>query len=352
MIKSIQLKNFQSHKNSILEFDKGVNIIIGKTDSGKSAIIRAIKLITFNKPSGDDYRSDWGGVTKVHLTTDENKISRIKSNKDNLYVLDKLEFKAFGQNVPNEIKNALNMDELNFQLQLDSPFLLSQSSGQISVFFNKIAKLDKIDISLFNIQKEIRDTTNLLKYTDEEINEKESKIKEFDYLLEFEEKIIEIELLGKRFVQITDSCNKLIDWENDYVELTEKIEIIINSISQENEINNILLLIEEKNKKELKYTSLKQLALEIFYIAQKINHKKKEISSEVLVNSILDLQSNYKKHLTTINKIQKLYKDIADIKISRENKEKVLKKLEQEFHDNFPEICPLCGTNLKKTIKN
>ena len=41
MLKKLILKNFQSHSDSELEFDKGINVICGNSDSGKSSIIRS-----------------------------------------------------------------------------------------------------------------------------------------------------------------------------------------------------------------------------------------------------------------------------------------------------------------------
>ena len=52
-LKQITLKNFQSHKDSTIQLDRGLNAIIGPSDSGKSAIIRAIKWVLYNEPSGD-----------------------------------------------------------------------------------------------------------------------------------------------------------------------------------------------------------------------------------------------------------------------------------------------------------
>ena len=42
MIKSLHIQNFQSHKKTTLKFHKGINVVIGQSDSGKSAIIRAL----------------------------------------------------------------------------------------------------------------------------------------------------------------------------------------------------------------------------------------------------------------------------------------------------------------------
>lgn len=52
-LKRVRLENFQSHRNSVIDFDRGLNVIVGPSDSGKSAIIRAIKWALYNEPSGN-----------------------------------------------------------------------------------------------------------------------------------------------------------------------------------------------------------------------------------------------------------------------------------------------------------
>ena len=52
-ITKLTLENFQSHKYTVINFDEGLNSIVGATDSGKTAIFRALKWALYNDPSGD-----------------------------------------------------------------------------------------------------------------------------------------------------------------------------------------------------------------------------------------------------------------------------------------------------------
>ena len=49
MIKDIQLKNFIAHKDTKLEFCKGITIFLGHNGSGKSSIIDAVTFSLFGK---------------------------------------------------------------------------------------------------------------------------------------------------------------------------------------------------------------------------------------------------------------------------------------------------------------
>src|ERR671921_292587 len=49
MIKDIQLKNFIAHKDTKIEFCKGITIFLGHNGSGKSSIIDAVTFSLFGK---------------------------------------------------------------------------------------------------------------------------------------------------------------------------------------------------------------------------------------------------------------------------------------------------------------
>ena len=108
MIKDLSLENFQSHKKSSLEFSEGVNVIIGSSDSGKSSIIRSLQWVLFNRPSGDSFRSWWGGITNVVV----DGVSRIKGGSkglENCYEIGLNRFQAMGQGVPEDVTTVLNL---------------------------------------------------------------------------------------------------------------------------------------------------------------------------------------------------------------------------------------------------
>jgi DNA repair exonuclease SbcCD ATPase subunit len=65
-IKRLILENFQSHKYSEVDFAAGLNVIVGPSDTGKSAVIRALKWVLYNEPSGDFFIRE--GETNCSVT--------------------------------------------------------------------------------------------------------------------------------------------------------------------------------------------------------------------------------------------------------------------------------------------
>jgi len=157
MLKSLSISNFQSHKNSILNFAPGVNCIVGESDSGKTAILRALNWIITNRPSGDAFRSSWGGVTECRVDlTDGNWIARTKDKDGNQYELNAEVMKAMGMTVPESIAKVLNLNSVNIQGQMDSPFLLASSAGEVAQTLNEVVGLEDIDKALTAANRMVR----------------------------------------------------------------------------------------------------------------------------------------------------------------------------------------------------
>ena len=51
----VTIENFQSISKGELEFTQGINIIVGQSNSGKSAILRALKGAVLNTSGSQKY---------------------------------------------------------------------------------------------------------------------------------------------------------------------------------------------------------------------------------------------------------------------------------------------------------
>lgn len=152
MIEKIEIHNFQSHKATVMDLDAKVNTLQGNSDCGKSAVLRALHWLIFN-PAGDYFISDWArkGKTQtapceVIVNANGHKIVRRRDKDFNGYYLDDEMFEATRNTVPKKISDILNLGEVNVQRQLDPPFLLSMSAGEVSRYINSLVNLTRIDM--------------------------------------------------------------------------------------------------------------------------------------------------------------------------------------------------------------
>ena len=199
MIEQLEIKNFQSHKSSLLNFHPGVNTIIGTSDHGKSAIFRALNFVFKNKPHGTAFISHWckndkGNYTdnaEVSVKVDGHEIKRVKG-KENEYYLDGEKLTAFNRDVPDSVAELLNMDDINIQHQAHNFFLLDMSSGKVAEEFNGLVNLDVIDNSLSNVNGLLRKTKSEIDATEKEIVKHTEALESFSFLESMEKDVDEL----------------------------------------------------------------------------------------------------------------------------------------------------------------
>ena len=155
-ITKLKLVNFQAHDILSIRLDPKVTTIVGPTDAGKSSIVRAIRWLALNRPSGTGFIRLGSKSARVELEIDGRLVARKRGAKSNCYELDGRKYKALGSGVPDQVASLLNLDKLNFQGQRDSFFWFDKSSGEVSRELNRLINLGAIDRTLSFMAAEVR----------------------------------------------------------------------------------------------------------------------------------------------------------------------------------------------------
>jgi len=348
MIKNLELQNFQSHKKTELVFSDGVNVIIGGSDSGKTSIIRALKWLVWNRPGGDAFRSTWGGKTKVTLDLNGIEVSRIK-DKENLYYSDGVKFMAFGAEVPFEIKHLLNLNEINLQSQMDSPFLISSTPGDVAKHFNKIAHLDQIDGGLKTVQQWINGIKQDIHSGESQIIQSKEELKKFKHLEKFEIDVEVLEEMQSKFLQEVNNVRELKTTITSIKEIQINIDKKSEILTAETLLNTVLDWIEEKKQLVRNHEQLGGLIAESKDIKGSIENREYIVDAKEHVDDLLAMFAEKAKLNDLSQSIGKLIHNITYTEKTLQTALKQVEKLETEFWDSFPDgVCPLCNQPIKK----
>ena len=191
------------------------------------------------------------------------------------------------------------MSEINLQEQFDQPFLLakSYSPGEVAKHFNKVAKLDEIDIGLKNINSSINSINREQKVRESDLKIAEEDIKEYDHLEKFEAEVEALEALDDQISNYTNSINKLRD--------------LMASIGEVN---------------------------------TDIAYQKEIIKDEDLVNDVLELTYQIEEKDQELAGLQSVLTDISNVNVSINRQRTDLVVLERKYEKDFPDVCPLCDT--------
>ena len=214
----LEAKNFQGFKKLKVFFDSGVNTIIGKSDKGKSSIIRMLKLLFENKPSGEKYRTHDTKLTNVSSTIDGHKIERIRSDSINKYKLDNGK-PLSPEGVPDNIATILNIGKENIQSQHESYFLIDKPPGQVAKSLNKVSDLSVTDSLMQKVKKDLFNTNSAITTVKETVKDKKNKYKDLFWVDEAQKDLEQVIHMDKlltdvrqeyfRIASVVDSLIKL-----------------------------------------------------------------------------------------------------------------------------------------------
>src|SRR5690625_5024172 len=175
MIKSIKLKGFQSHELSEIDLVPGLNVITGPSDSGKTAVIRAIRWLAFNEPQGEAFVNDRVGEAEVQVTLQSGAIiTKTRRNGKTSYLVQQDETDSGSlfekSEVPLEVTRLLGIEKqtfgdfvaaLNFSFQLDAPFLISETASAGAKILGKLAGTESVDLAIKGVSKDTHATRNM-----------------------------------------------------------------------------------------------------------------------------------------------------------------------------------------------
>jgi len=354
MIKKIQLKNFQGHKNTEVVLGSGINSFIGENDSGKTSLFRAIQLVRTNRPLGTGYiRKNQSEDSEVIIELGNSSITRKRGEKTNEYLISDIEepFVAFGSNPPEEVVELLNLSDINIQSQLDQPFLVLSSPGQIAQHIRSISGLDIIDKVTTLLKSRISTKSTALDNQKELLEEKEKKLTELEKIdiTKIEKLIQEAELLQKEneeniilSASLSKILREILDVEKTWIELPVDIDIVLNRTEQTCSVFQAY---------KYKIDSLNRLIDELVLLDKEI--LRIPADAENIILQVEPLEKQYNNIGSKINSLTKLIHELSEIETDEIEKDKTIQNKQEELFVllNQITICPFCTSGLNKKTK-
>lgn len=197
LLTKITIENFQSHALTEIEPAPGLTVLVGESDQGKSAVIRALKWLFLNQPRGAGFvRAGESNCRVVVKYGDGAQVSRGRIGNDNVYLVslpgqEPALFRGFGVEVPTEVQEITGISDIdvggesvvpNIAGQLEAPFLLGASGPMRASLIGMMARADIFDEALKNTLADVSRVRREKRENDERIAELEEEIGEFDNL--------------------------------------------------------------------------------------------------------------------------------------------------------------------------
>ncbi len=135
IIDSIAIKNFKSHRDTKIEFNTGISIIMGDNGAGKSSILEAVSFALFKQHSGkkieqliriDRQNPDGQNKMSVELEfTSNGRTYRVLRERGKSTSKAKIEIKEGGRFQPLSIGDKQVTDDVQALLEMDGDLFLN-----------------------------------------------------------------------------------------------------------------------------------------------------------------------------------------------------------------------------------
>jgi len=394
----ISVQNYQIIRNAVLEFKPGFTTIIGPSNNGKSSIIKALKAAIYTESGTTPIRYGESSYI-VGIQNNNHVVIFQKKENSSKYIVDGQTYSRFGINTPEEVSNALNIRELilngnkvqlNFWNQMDKPFLLDKSAGELFKFIVDSGENDQLSNVLKSmvsdrqqinrdadiVQGSILSTENTLK----ELNSSKEKIEKNLYLAD---NIIDLKEKHEDYKNILSLINRFKSDDSEIESIRPKLQKDLNEFNRYNSLNYLSetsIKISTKVQEILKNLAEVDDSLYVSETLLKINEEKSKIFKSIDINKNKNLRNLVKEYkiihrelenvseanlklqraipsqiiidtLDILIKLVELLKNIKSIIESIKNAKNKIKEIENEEKEldkiqSLIKVCPYCGQKI------
>jgi len=370
----LRIKNFQIIKRADMTFKPGLNVIVGPTNNGKSAIFRAIEAAIFNK-STDNVITSGERAAAVGVEYNGHSViwQRDSGRKDFkvTYMIDGQTLTKVGRGLLDEVESALGISEIellrskekiNFIKQMSYPFLLDRTPAQLFEFLSLSAEEENLN-QILNIMKQdsrsmsesmqvLNGAVDVIKINKFKEKDRYERGKEFISSGEYDWIIKEADRLGK--VEDAEKLLNRVKGDRDSIEqMTWKMEKLQRLTEELGEVVKGAGGIKDRlEKNEESYERVLQIAQDVEREERKCQgladwvHGIGESGLEDLLTSIKELEKNLDIKEKSLRNLWYINEDIVRCEGLYTECDKIIKETVESLKEF--KVCPLCGSDISE----
>lgn len=193
-LKSLKIDNFQSIKSLDLPIGK-YTVLVGKSNSGKSAILRALQVLLRNNTFSPAFVRSGAKTTTVSTLFEDGTEVEIKKGGESTYTLRKDDaeevFTKSSRDVPSMVASVLAVpliaeQDINYTNQFDGPFLVSGKSSVASSVMGSVTNVVTTQALAQEANRLRLNALQKLRLREEDITSTEAELEAFTGLPDLE----------------------------------------------------------------------------------------------------------------------------------------------------------------------
>jgi exonuclease SbcC len=359
MIKEIKLLDYQSHKQTELLLHPALNIIVGPSGSGKSAIFRGLRTLMYNSATGTgDVCCPDGVAYTVEVKTDRGTVSRTKGAKINKYTVNGLDFGDVGLTVPEEVLNVTNVCKMavddhteldvNFISQYDVRFILAEDADGIlrMKYLNKLSGASRLDDAIKTANSIARKEKSSVKQLTADLKDQTTVqadlVKRHTFKSQLNKHLEQemqtlVELQQKRR-PLANLAQRLANFKTDF-QRHGRLKVLLDGVD--------LLKHSETIHRFTKVQALQGKLDRYGKMRQALEEKKASLST-LNIPQYIEQIAKLKKLLNACVRLSEIITDLNSLKQRQTEGQKTYDSAKQEYILGIKQLgkCPVCLTNI------
>jgi len=200
-ITAVRIRGFRSHVDTYVKLTPiGLNVITGKNDSGKTALLQAIRWVALGEPEGEEFlftkRDEAGEIidqaeeayVMLELSTGVTVEKTRRRKGKTKYKLSTIPEPFEQAAVPDEVKAALGIrtkyfgdyqTDLNFAYQLAAPFLVSETPSAGAKVLGTLAGTEAVDLAIKGTSKDQYAARTARQQADKDAQQREKDLQQY-----------------------------------------------------------------------------------------------------------------------------------------------------------------------------
>jgi len=263
----LEIENFQAHKQKTVTF-QGFTVIVGKTNQGKSALLRALMTATLNHWN-KSWITNGEKTTTVKVTLEhEGEVNTLQVIKPkNTLIFNGKEYPKIGSKQTEQQKSLGITMDINFDPQFAPLFFVAETPSKQSDLLKKLFNTEKQEIMLSVVNSKTNDATKEINKLDKRIN---------------------IEIIPK-----ISLAQKLSELEEQYNQNTENMKFLtkyIENLTKKQKATQLNKAINQLVQKQEELKSEQERVIQLLDLNQRINKKQKAIQLNKVINQLIQKQ--------------------------------------------------------------
>lgn len=353
-INSLLVTDFQSIKKAKVEFSSkssggSVTTFVGPSSTGKSALLRALKMLMRNTSSVPVRIQEGAAKTTVTADVDGTPIRIERGKSLSTYFIGTEKYSKAGTSVPQPVQDVLKLDdsavELHTSTQFDKPYLLDESGTTVSAIIGKLTHANTLRLSVKEGNRRSLEAGRLLKTRLTDLEKAREQLVDYAWVDKSAQDVVESQKLIKSYKDLNTRMSVVGTAISTYQRATEKYTEASQNVAEHPDVSPEVEAADSLLQRCVKAYSVLTMIEDKKFFAQKLLSKKTVTldDSEVHV-----LESHYEKIKTVSQLVESIACGLEDYKAinvkltkAKESSEHVQEVYTDALHTLG--ICPTCG---------